>query len=327
MEPLKLASAHRRRALQFAVLGNTIPLALATIGDFQSHRTVFFVGAAIAALAPIVVVLAPARSPLRTAFALGGLVGLTMLQAYSGGVGSPYAVLLMMPAIWFGLQATQRELTIGMIEIVLCCYAPMLIFGSPAYPVDWVQATLVIAITLSVAGSLATLSRETWRLTVKLQKEATVDELTGLLNRRGWTYVANRELSRARRLGSGVALVLIDLDGLKEVNDTMGHDEGDELLRVTAERMRAAFRAEDVIARFGGDEFLVLLTDTSPDGAFAVVERLRSATRSRGAFSAGVAMSTGGETLDDLQRCADLALYESKSKGGRQSSLAVASEI
>lgn len=324
MNPPIFAPRHRRRALQFAVLGNLVPIALATAADFDSHRTVFFVGAAIAMLAPIVVVLVPQGSPLRTTAAVGGLVALTMMQAYSGGVGSPYAVLLMMPAIWFGLQATQQELKLGLGALVICCYAPMLIFGAPAYPVDWIQATLVAVIVISVAGSLATVSRETWRLTEKLQREATIDDLTGLLNRRGWRYVADRELARARRHESPVALVIIDLDGLKEVNDSLGHDVGDELLRDTAKRMRDAFRVEDTVARCGGDEFFALLTDVGSREALDVVERLRAETPDRGSFSAGVAVSAGGEGLEELQRRADLALYESKAKGGRRSSMAVA---
>ncbi len=324
MNPPVFAPRHRRRALQFAVLGNLVPIALATAADFDSHHTVFFVGAAIAMLTPFVVVVAPQGSLVRTIFAIGGLGALTMMQAYSGGVGSPYAVLLMMPAIWFGLQATRRELQLGLGALVLCCYGPMLIFGEPAYPVDWIQATLVAVIALSVAGSLATVSRETWRLTEKLQREATIDELTGLLNRRGWRYVADRELARARRRESAVALVVLDLDGLKEVNDTMGHDVGDQLLRDTAKRMREAFRVEDTVARCGGDEFFALLIDVGSREALDVVERLRTETPARGSFSAGVAVSAGGEGLEELQRRADLALYESKSKGGRRSSMAAA---
>lgn len=114
----------------------------------------------------------------------------------------------------------------------------------------------------------------------------------------------------------------VDLDGLKRINDTHGHDEGDRLLRETGARLRAEFRAEDVIARFGGDEFVVLLTDTSPDDAFGVVERLRSRTPREGTFSAGVAIASRQETLDELVRRGDLALYEAKSRGGHRTSRA-----
>jgi diguanylate cyclase (GGDEF)-like protein len=173
-----------------------------------------------------------------------------------------------------------------------------------------------------VAGALATSSRETWGLTAALREQAFLDDLTGLLNRRGWMEAAERELARARRADCQVGVVAIDLDGLKELNDTMGHDEGDRLIRETAGRLRSVFRQEDVIARLGGDEFSVLLLNTAADEMLDALDRLRAVTPANGAFSAGVALGPATETFADLQRRADLALYEAKHKGGMRSSLA-----
>jgi diguanylate cyclase (GGDEF)-like protein len=316
--PPRFSRRQRKRVLRFAILGNGIPLAVATATNFSSHHTVFFVGAVGALLAPIgVTIFSREENPIGfyTA-ALGGLPALTMMQAYSGGVSSGYSVLLMMAMIWFGIQTSDRELAAGFAILAACCYLPMLIFGPPAYPVSWGHATLLMLVGTTVALSLRALTRETQTLNARLLKEATVDDLTGLLNRRGWRLTAERELARATREGTTVGLLLLDLDSLKEINDSRGHDEGDRVLAETADRMRSALRAGDVIARLGGDEFGALLMDTSDGQALAAVERLREMTPELGSFSAGAAEWDGTEPLDDLLRRADVALYTAKTEGG-----------
>ena len=320
---MRYSARQRRRALRFAVAGNAVPIAVATATEFSSHHAVFFIGAVGACLAPVAVVLLSRQQPIPFyAAAYGGLVALTMLQAYSGGPASPYAVLMMMAMIWFGVRTTDRELAIGMGVLAACAYLPMLIFGPPAYPVSWGHATLLVLVGLSVAYSLRAVTRETQSLNARLLKEATVDDLTGLLNRRGWRMTAKRELARATREGTQVGVLLLDLDSLKEINDTRGHDEGDRVLVETADRMRTALRAGDVLARLGGDEFGALLMDTSDGQALAAVDRLRQITPELGSFSAGVAAWEGGQSLDDLLRRADVALYTAKTEGGRRVEIA-----
>jgi diguanylate cyclase (GGDEF)-like protein len=315
--PMRYSVRQRNRALRFAVLGNAVPIAVATATEFDSHHTVFFIGAVGACAAPIVVTMVSRAHPIPFyAAAYGGILALTMLQAYSGGAASPYAVLLMMAMIWFGVQATDRELAVGMGVLAACAYLPMLIFGAPAYPVHWGNAALLVLVGLSVAYSLRAVTRETQDLNARLVKDATIDDLTGLLNRRGWRMAADRELARATRERTQVGLLLLDLDSLKEINDTRGHDEGDRVLRETADRMRTALRAGDVLVRLGGDEFGALLTDTSDDQAMAAVERLRRMTPKLGCFSAGVVAWDGRQALDELLRRADVALYAAKTHGG-----------
>jgi diguanylate cyclase (GGDEF)-like protein len=322
-EPMRYSARQRRRALRFAVLGNAIPIAVATATDFTSHHTVFFIGAAGACLAPIGVTMITRRHPIPFyAAAYGGIPALTMMQAYSGGAASGYAVLMMMAMIWFGVQTTDGELRVGMAVLAACAYLPMLIFGPPAYPVHWGNASLLVLVGLSVAYSLRAVTRETQTLNARLLKEATVDDLTGLLNRRGWRVAADRELARATRDGTTVGLLLLDLDSLKEINDSRGHDVGDRVLAQTADRMRSALRAGDIIARLGGDEFGALLMDTSDGQAMAAVDRLREMTPELGSFSAGAAEWDGAETLDDLLRRADVALYTAKTHGGARVEIA-----
>lgn len=320
---MRYSARQRKRALRFAVLGNTVPIAVATATNFSSHHAVFYIGAVGACLAPVGVTVFTRRQPIPFyVAAYGGLPALTMLQAYSGGAASPYAVLMMMAMIWFGVQTTDRELAIGMVELAACSYLPMLIFGPPAYPVSWGHASLLVLVGLSVAYSLRAVTRETQTLNARLLKEATVDDLTGLLNRRGWRMTAERELARAKREGSSVGVLVLDLDSLKEINDTRGHDEGDRVLVETADRMRSALRAGDVLARLGGDEFGALLMDTSDGQALAAVDRLRQMTPELGSFSAGIASWEGGQSLDELLRRADVALYEAKTEGGSRVEIA-----
>ncbi len=322
-EPMRYSARQRRRTLRFAILGNTVPIAVATATNFDSHHTVFFIGAIGGCLAPIGVAVFTRRDPIPFyAAAYGGLPALTMLQAYSGGAASPYAVLMMMAMIWFGIRTTDRELAIGMGVLAACAFGPMLIFGPPAYPVSWGHATLLVLVGLSVAYSLRAVTRETQTLNARLLKEATVDDLTGLLNRRGWRMTAERELARATREGTQVGLLLLDLDSLKEINDSRGHDEGDRVLVETADRMRTALRAGDVLARLGGDEFGALLMDTSDGQALAAIERLKGMTPELGSFSAGVAAWEGGQSLDELLRRADVALYAAKTDGGSRVEIA-----
>jgi diguanylate cyclase (GGDEF)-like protein len=317
--PMRFSGRQRRRALRFAIAGNTLPVAVATLTDFGSHHAIFFVGAVGACLAPVVIILATRRDPVPFyAAAYGGIPALTMMQAYSGGVSSGYSVLVMMAMIWFGLQTSDRELAVGMGVLAICSYLPMLIFGSPAYPVNWGHATLIVMVGASVALSLRALTRETVKLNERLLRDATIDDLTGLLNRRGWRMTAERELARAARDGTSIALVVLDLDRLKEINDTRGHDEGDRALCKTAERMRSAFRAGDVLARLGGDEFGALLMDNSDGQAMSAVERLRETTPELASFSAGAAAWNHSESLEELMRRADVALYAAKTDGGNR---------
>ena len=321
--PMRFSGRQRRRALRFAIAGNAIPIAVATLTHLGSHHTTFFIGAVGGCLAPVVLITATRRHPIPFyAAAYGGIPALTMLQAYSGGVSSGYSLLVMMAMIWFGLQASDRELALGLGVLAACSYLPMLIFGPPAYPVDWGHATLIVIVGASDALALRALTRETVKLNDRLMRDATVDDLTGLLNRRGWRTTAERELARAQRNGTSIALVILDLDRLKEINDTRGHDEGDRALCNTAERMRSAFRAGDVVARLGGDEFGALLIDNTDGQAMSAVERLRAATPELARFSAGAAAWNHRESLEDLMRRADVALYAGKTAGGNRVELA-----
>ena len=123
-------------------------------------------------------------------------------------------------------------------------------------------------------------------------------------------------MARARRSLSSLSVAILDIDHFKNYNDTHGHLAGDEVLRACAKAWDSALRAEDTIVRFGGEEFLVMLPDTDPEQAAEIVERLRAATPMGQTCSAGLACWDCNESIDDLLRRADEALYLAKA-GGR----------
>lgn len=152
------------------------------------------------------------------------------------------------------------------------------------------------------------------------------DPLTGLFNRRGFLEHALPEHEAALRNARPLSLVLLDIDHFKDVNDRHGHDAGDRALAAVADRLRLLSRLDDIIARWGGEEFVLLLPDTSRDAAYAFAELLRAdlahmvVTLADGSTvsmtaSLGVAGAHRVSKLDDLLRHADAALYAAKQAG------------
>ncbi|WP_226900107.1 GGDEF domain-containing protein [Nonomuraea phyllanthi] len=163
-------------------------------------------------------------------------------------------------------------------------------------------------------------------LHAQLQAAARTDAKTGLLNAAAWQREADTEIVRARRTGDTLALLIIDIDHFKRVNDAYGHLVGDQVLVGVASTMRGQLRDYDVLGRFGGEEFVVLLPGADMREARQVAERLRirishmaipvDDTLIRVTISAGVAlMSVHGDDLIDLLAAADLALYRAKELG------------
>lgn len=175
---------------------------------------------------------------------------------------------------------------------------------------------------LAVVGvAIAGLS-ELRRTHTQLELLATQDPLTNVRNARAFTDALAQELGRNRRYARPLALVYLDLDDFKRVNDAHGHDTGDAVLRLVAEAMNSAVRAADVVGRLGGDEFAVLMPET--DGTVAQAAATRLATDIRTVFrgtpsvtvSIGVVSTVGSNvTTEELLRRADQAMYEAKRAG------------
>jgi diguanylate cyclase (GGDEF)-like protein len=158
----------------------------------------------------------------------------------------------------------------------------------------------------------------------ELEERVRTDALTGLHNTRWLDEMAPQEAARSFRSGSEIGVLLLDLDHFKLVNDTGGHAAGDRVLRDVARVLRSVVRTGDDVVRFGGEEFLVLLHESGPEGALRVAEEMREALADmqpvvsgvRVTASIGVAMfPIHGSTLDDVIRLADFAMYQAKADG------------
>lgn len=152
---------------------------------------------------------------------------------------------------------------------------------------------------------------------------ALTDTLTGALNRRGFAEACQRESARARRSGKPLALALIDLDDFKRLNDREGHQVGDEALIHLVQVLRAVLRPSDILCRFGGEEFVLLLPDTALHQAAAAISRFQRQLAARTMpgrdialrFSAGVVVQQAGESLEQALLRADVATYAAKRAG------------
>jgi diguanylate cyclase (GGDEF)-like protein len=185
-------------------------------------------------------------------------------------------------------------------------YAGLLIhWGVAAWP-----AQVVITLGTSLGASYASTV-----LIQSIRRLAWQDDLTGLANRRAWYQALEQELARCKRRGEPLSVAVLDLDHFKRVNDGGGHEAGDRMLRLVATAWRTSLRPFDTLARWGGDEFGVLMTGCDHTQAVALVERLRTTMPEGQTFSAGIATWDGAEDADCMLLRADEALYRSKAAG------------
>ncbi|MBD3658089.1 MULTISPECIES: GGDEF domain-containing protein [Marinobacter] len=184
---------------------------------------------------------------------------------------------------------------------------------------------VMVVITLVATAAVRHLRIREFLARQELTEIASTDQLTGLLNRRPMHPLMVHEVNRARRTGTPFSIVLGDLDRFKKVNDTYGHEAGDLVLQETARRLQAAIRAQDIVCRWGGEELLILLPETGPEGAGQVAEKIRAAMDDapvqtgneviHQTISLGVSSFRPDDTVTTLISRADEALYEAKSAG------------
>lgn len=248
----------------------------------------------------------------------------------------------------FGTFSLTAQQSIRMGVILACCpLATVLILAliqseTYSFGVDGVPALGVAAIMLAMSRLLSHFCklRETLKgqrnqlqeLVDQTARMAMTDELTGLLNRRRVTELSELALSRHARSATPVCLALLDIDRFKQVNDQYGHHIGDEVLVSVARALGQGVRTTDILARWGGEEFLVLLPDSVAHDAKVVLDRVleklktcsasASQPQIRVTFSTGVAQWDGVETLDALVERADRAMYRAKDGGRSQCVLA-----
>ncbi len=269
-------------------------------------------------------ILGPAR------FVVEGSVAITvatLLVALTGGAASPF--FFVFPLIVGGAAlVVAASITVALTGAATLGYVLAVITGSPAGTLGPATAAtsgvnLMALILLTYAAMV--IAREQRRTRDAAIRLSTVDPLTGLFNRTFFFAAINREIARCARSGRGFCLVMMDLGALKAINDRLGHFHGDRVLRGVGEVISDGVRRIDTAARYGGDEFVVLLPETDPTGAFVLAEKIRLGVKAMAidmpdaghpSISVGVvSYPADGQSADELMISADEAMYASKRAG------------
>jgi diguanylate cyclase (GGDEF)-like protein len=259
--------------------------------------------------------------------ALGMISFITWVLWYTDRLESPLVNLYLLPVITSALTLGKLP-TLANVGLIAACY---ILLGSESFAeMIWLRFIAGFAAQLApvlLVAYITTMFSADIRYGLQHAKLLSqTDDLTGLYNTRGFAIAANRLFGQATRYGRPASLLMVDSDNLKHVNDAHGHEAGNRLLRELANAVQAELRATDVPARYGGDEFIVLLPETSSKGATDVAERIRNAIATRplaidghhvtATVSIGVACyPEDGRTLDALAARADRALYQAKQEG------------
>ena len=243
--------------------------------------------------------------------ALAGLLG--AVAPVSGDPGTPPPAPFEEAAghPWLAVPLRVRDHSVGLVLLV------------SADPAGYRDSQVEIAATLAGQGMAA---YENARLFAEVERLATTDGLTRLSNRRHFFTLAMRELAMHRRRASPLTAAMLDIDHFKQINDRYGHQVGDEVIATVAQRLTATARTTDVLGRYGGEEFAIILPDTGEEGSMVLAERLRAAIGEhpieteagllRVTISVGVAQLDADDmAVTDLLGRADRGLYEAKRSG------------
>jgi diguanylate cyclase (GGDEF)-like protein len=261
---------------------------------------------------------------------------ITWVLVYTGRLSSPLVNLYLLVIITSSLTLGRIATIIAMI-VIGACYIWL---GYPAkhdspFPSIGAEFFAEFAPMLLVAYITCMLSADNRRAMLHVKALSETDELTGSLNRRALLSLASRTYSQAKRFGRKFSVIMIDSDSLKRANDAYGHETGDELLKTMAKTIQDELRNEDLLSRYGGDEFVVLLPDTNGEGARLTAERIRERIAAaalyvggeRVAISASMGVATYPDNGADFERvfdAADNAMYDSKNGGKNKVSVAAA---
>ena len=257
-----------------------------------------------------------------------GIVFLTMLVLLTGHSMSPFFFLFPLLIGGAALIGPPRVTLILTVETAVA-YAIAALSG-PIGPADRTDAitrvviNLVALLLLAYSGLVVSrVQRRTKDAAIRL---STVDSLTDLYNRAFYFNAVEHEIQRSKRFRRGFCLLMMDLDGLKSINDRYGHYEGDVILRGVAQLIQVGLRGIDIAARYGGDEFVAMLPETDQSGAYVVAEKIRQMASELVVETGGHQISTSlsigvvsypddGRTADELMIAADEAMYSSKRMG------------
>jgi diguanylate cyclase (GGDEF)-like protein len=246
-------------------------------------------------------------------------LGLSVLV--SGGAQSPLLPLMVVPvftqAVCFRPQVTSFFVGLSLAVATAAVAGALVLEPTPAIP-----AAVHLVAYAALLASLALAANWLASSDLSSRDDALIDELTGLLNRKALTRRFPELKAQAVARDEHLALIMCDVDHFKSVNDSHGHDRGDRVLREVADLLRRELRTSDLVYRFGGEEFLIMVPGSDAREAVPVAERLRRAVAAaesaglRITISAGVASARGADVrFRDLVSAADTALYEAKRTG------------
>jgi diguanylate cyclase (GGDEF)-like protein len=253
---------------------------------------------------------------------------ISIVLSFTGLVESPllnlYLLVIIACAITLGKVMTLLE-----VMLIACCYLYM---GYQSYSTGLFAAetfTLLMAKFspfLLVAYVTSMLASDILHAKQRITLLSKTDDLTGLLNMRAFSSILANEIARVTRYAQPFTVIMVDVDGLKSVNDRYGHTAGSRLIKTIAQSINESVRSTDVVARFGGDEFVILMTHTSTEHARMAAERIRTAIHNTSFDMKGNRISTtvsvgiasfpeSVEEPEDVLEKADIALYKSKQSG------------
>jgi diguanylate cyclase (GGDEF)-like protein len=246
--------------------------------------------------------------PVFLAWSLSNVATITVFGFVNNEPNSALSLLFFVPIVFVATTYPLRSVVI-VGAASTCCYLGVASHAGSSP--DWLVMFAAVLGSTALMGAWQARNHDVVR--EQLARASRTDPLTGCLNRRGFEEHADDALRAAAASGRSLAVIVVDLDGFKQVNDTGGHAAGDRVLRDVAARLTGACGRDGLIGRLGGDEFAVLLHDVDEAGAAAATDRLEAALADVTGASVGVAVTPRhGTALDVLLGWADRRLYETK---------------
>jgi diguanylate cyclase (GGDEF)-like protein len=284
--------------------------------DPSDHRALLTCAGVFALVAAILVVWRDAPAAVLHSIIPAGTIATSVAMALAEPVGLT-PIFYLLPMLLAGYFLPRGEIGVNYVFALVCCGVTL------AY---WVEPGLRLAMFMAVAlilglvtGVVRALREQIRVLVTRLGELAIHDSLTGALNRGAFEQRLEAELARTDRMAAPCALVVLDVDHFKRLNDTRGHAAGDTALRALAVAVSGAKRRSDIFGRIGGEEFAVVLPDTGLQGATTFAEKLRESlktTMGDVTVSFGVTDArTAGRTVRGMLHSADVALYDAKRQG------------
>jgi diguanylate cyclase (GGDEF)-like protein len=258
------------------------------------------------------------------------IIFITWVLMYTGRLDSPLLNLYLLVVITSALTLGKLATLLQMLLIVACYVFLGFQDGSQTSITSFLTTiTTHVAPLLLVAYVTTMLSADTRRALMQIKFLSETDDLTGVYNRRAITVLSENMSKQAARYGRAFSVMMIDSDSLKTVNDAHGHEAGNRLLKLTVQCVQNQLRDADMVARYGGDEFLVVMPETGCSGALGVAERIRKSIAStpltvrdksvQNTASIGLACyPEHGNDFETVLKKADQAMYQSKNRGKNQ---------